>query len=124
MSPDDFMRRYEAATAAHDLEATLALIADDAIFLFSNESSHVGKGAIREVLEANFAAIEAEDYRIEGLRWLLRTEDAALGVYTYHWAGRIRGERASGGGRGTCALRRVGVDWRVVHEHLSRGSLA
>tara|TARA_R110002072_G_scaffold216033_2_gene373031 strand:- start:1297 stop:1671 length:375 start_codon:yes stop_codon:yes gene_type:complete len=123
MSPNDFMRSYEAATAAHDLEATLSLIADDAIYLFSNESSHVGKAAIRSVLATNFAAIEAEDYRIAGLRWLVQSEDLAVGVYTYHWVGRIRGERASGSGRGTCALRKVGADWRVVHEHLSRGSL-
>lgn len=123
MSPDDFMRRYEAATAAHDLEATLALIADDAVYLFSDESAHQGKAAIRAVLERNFAAIEAEEYRIEGLRWLAQGEEAALGVYTYRWAGRIGGQAASGSGRGTCGLRRRGETWEVVHEHLSRGSL-
>jgi uncharacterized protein (TIGR02246 family) len=123
MSPDDFMKSYEAATAAHDLSATLELIADDAVYLFSNESSHTGKDAIREVLETNFAAIEAEEYRIEGLRWLAQSQEVAVGVYTYHWAGRIRGEAASGSGRGTCALRKVEGHWKVVHEHLSRGSL-
>lgn len=123
MSPDDFMRSYEAATAAHDLEATLELIAEDAVYLFSDETSHAGKAAIRAVLERNFALIEAEEYRIEGLRWLAQSEEVAVGVYTYHWKGRVRGESASGSGRGTCALRQIEGQWRVVHEHLSRGSI-
>jgi len=124
MSPDAFMRTYEAATAAHELEATLALIADDAVYLFSNESSHVGKPAIREALHTNFAAIKAEDYRLEGLRWLATSDDVAACVYEFVWSGEINGEPASGRGRGTSVIRRVQGEWRVAHEHLSRGRLA
>jgi uncharacterized protein (TIGR02246 family) len=124
MSPDEFLRTYEAATARHDLEATLALIADDAVYLFSDESSHVGKDAIREALETNFAAIEAEEYRIQGLRWLAGSDDVAACVYEYVWSGQINGEPASGRGRGTAVIRRVHGEWRVAHEHLSRGRLA
>lgn len=122
-TPQAFMRAYEAATAAHDLEGALELIADDAVYLFSNESSHVGKAAVRRALEANFAAIKAEEYRIEGLRWLAESDEVAACVYAFHWAGEIRGEPASGSGRGSAVLRREGGAWRVVHEHLSRGGL-
>jgi uncharacterized protein (TIGR02246 family) len=124
MSPDDFMRAYEAALNAHDLDGTLALIADDAVFLFSNETSHVGKAAIAKAIGANFEAIKLETYRISGLRWLAESQDVAACVYTYHWAGEIGGQAMSGGGRGTNVLRRVGSDWRIVHEHLSRGGLS
>lgn len=123
MTPDAFMAAYEAATAAHDLEATLALVADDAVFLFSNETCHPGKPAIRRALQANFAAIEAEDYRLEGLRWLVRGEDAAVCVFEFHWRGRVRGQPAAGRGRGTSVLARRDGAWRLVHEHLSRGTL-
>lgn len=123
MSPDDFMRMYESATAAHDLEATLALIADEAVYLFSNQSSHFGKDEIRAVLTRNFETIKAETYEIRDLRWLVSTEEVAVGLYEYHWSGEIEGKAVSGHGRGTSVLRRSGGAWRVVHEHLSAGRL-
>ena len=123
MSPSEFMRAYETVLNAHDLDETLALIADDAIFLFSNETSHVGKAAVAKAIGANFDAIKLETYRISGLRWLTELDDVAACVYQYNWAGEIGGQAMSGGGRGTNVLRRVDGAWRVVHEHLSRGGL-
>lgn len=122
-SPAELMSAYEKATAAHDLEATLALVSEDAVYLFSDRSSHVGKAAIREVLARNFATIEGESYEIRSLRWLVRGADAAACVYEFRWSGRIRGEPASGGGRGTSVARREGETWRIAHEHLSAGGL-
>ena len=123
MSPADFMRQYEARTDAHDLEGTLALIDAEAVYLFSDGSSHIGKEAIAEVLASNFANIVDETYRIADLRWLASTADLAACVYTFHWAGTIDGRPASGNGRGTSLLRRDGESWLVVHEHLSKGGL-
>jgi ketosteroid isomerase-like protein len=123
VTPDEFMRRYEAATCAHDLEATLGLIAEDAIYLFSNRTSHVGKNAIRQVLAANFELIKAETYVIRGLKWLASSEEVAACVYEFTWSGEIDGKRASGSGRGTSVLRRVEGQWKVAHEHLSAGPL-
>lgn len=122
--PAEFMRRYAENTDAHRLEATLAMIADDAIYLFSDGSSHVGKPAIAEVLEKNFAAIVGETYRIGGTRWLVNGGEAAACVYVFEWSGTIEGKPASGNGRGSSVLRRSGESWLVVHEHLSRGGLA
>jgi ketosteroid isomerase-like protein len=123
LSPDEFMRAYEAVLNAHDLDGTLALIADDAVFLFSNETSHIGKAAVAEAIRANFDAIRLETYRVSGLRWLAESGDAAACVYEFHWAGEIGGQAMSGGGRGTNVLRRVDGEWQVAHEHLSRGGL-
>lgn len=124
MTPDEFMRRYEATTASHDVEALLALIADDAVYLFSDRTCHAGKPRIEAVLRRNFAAIEGESYRISKVTWLARSDDVAACVYEFAWSGRIGGEPASGGGRGTTVLRRVDGAWRVAHEHLSAGALA
>ena len=121
VTPTEFMRAYEAATNAHDLEATLALIAEDAVYLFSDESVHVGKEAIRKVLAANFATIRNETYGIRDLRWLVVSEDVAVCLYAFDWSGEIDGRPVSGGGRGTSVLKRSDGAWWVAHEHLSRG---
>lgn len=123
MSPTEFLRRYEAATCAHDLEGTLDLIAEDAIFLFSDHTSHVGKSAVRKVLAANFEAIRDEAYRLENLHWIASSDDMAVCVYEYRWSGVIEGQPKSGRGRGTSVLRRENEAWLVAHEHLSAGGI-
>ncbi len=121
---DEFMKKYEHATDHHDLDTTLSMIDEDAIYLFSDESVHVGKEAIERVLKRNFDLIHDEAYSIANLVWLVDSREAAVGVYDYSWSGTINGEPASGSGRGTSVLRRSGDTWKVVHEHLSRGSFA
>jgi ketosteroid isomerase-like protein len=123
MTPDEFMKFYEKATGSHDLEGTLRLIADDAIYFFSDTSSHVGKAAIRDVLVRNFDSIRNETYRLSDLRWLAANGDVAACVYEFHWSGEIGGEPRSGSGRGTSVLCRVETSWVVVHEHLSAGKI-
>jgi ketosteroid isomerase-like protein len=123
MSPTEFMCAYEAATNAHDLEATLNMIADDAIFLFSNQTSHIGKDAIRKAIQANFNVIKGERYRTSNLTWLVSSEDVAACVYEFDWVGEINGKPAFGDGRGTTVIRRALGNWQIAHEHLSRGRL-
>ena len=123
MSPADFMRIYESAANAHDLDAMLNLIADDAVFLFSDGSAHIGKDAIRKATRANFNTIQDEIYRISNLTWLGDSETVAVCVYAFEWSGTIAGKPAGGAGRGTSVLKRVRGEWRVVHEHLSRGGI-
>mgnify|MGYP002683094161 CR=1 FL=1 len=121
---DDFMLAYEKATNGHDVEATLSLIADQAVYLFSDESVHIGKHAIEKVLRSNFDVIDNEKYSIDNLLWVARCDDVAACVYDYSWAGVINGEPAAGSGRGTTVLQRSQDGWKVVHEHLSRGKFA
>jgi ketosteroid isomerase-like protein len=123
MSPSEFMRVYETVVNAHDLEAVLELIADDAIFLFSNQSSHIGKDAVRRAIEVNFDAISSEKYRIHELIWLVSSQEVAACVYEFDWSGEIDGKPAFGNGRGTTLIRRIQGEWRLAHEHLSRGRL-
>lgn len=123
MTPDEFMQLYEQSTSAHDLEGTLRLIADDAVYLFSDRSSHVGKDAIRAALVRNFGSIKGERYWLSGLRWLAVDSGVAVCLYEFHWSGQIEGEARSGDGRGTSVLRRTDGGWQVVHEHLSAGRI-
>lgn len=98
MSPSEFMREYETITNAHDTEALIDLIADDAIYLFGNQSSHVGKDAVRKAIQANFDALKAEKYRIHDLVWPAHSDDVAACVYEFDRAGEINGMPASGRG--------------------------
>ena len=66
---DAFMKAYERATNSHDLEATLALIDEEAIYLFSDESVHVGRAAIGQAMQRNFDLIQDETYSITGCRF-------------------------------------------------------
>jgi len=118
------MREYEAAANRHDLQAMLAMIADDAIFWFSDQSAHVGKLAIASAIQSNFDAIKNEQYRIENLNWLAASDDIAACVYEFRWSGEVNGKPASGGGRGTSLIRRIDGKWRLVHEHLSPGKFS
>lgn len=115
------MEAYQSATNSHDLQATLALIAEEAVYLFSNESVHVGQEQIARALQRNFDLIQDETYTTTGRTWLVETAEVAVCVYDYAWTGTINGKPASGSGRGTTVLRRFGDEWKVVHEHLSRG---
>ena len=124
MSPTQFMQTYEAATCAHDLERTLSLIAEDAVFLFSDKTAHIGKSAVKLALSANFAAISEETYRLHDVRWIATSDSVAACIYRYEWSGVIDGQPASGSGRGTSVIRREGGGgWVVAHEHLSAGIL-
>ena len=123
MTPTEFMRAYTAVGKNHDLEAILSFIAEDAVFLFSNRSSHFGKDVIRRAIQRNFAIIKNEEYRIEDLEWLASSNDVAACIYEFHWSGEIDGKPAEGHGRGTAVIQRIDGEWRMVHEHLSSGDL-
>jgi ketosteroid isomerase-like protein len=124
LTAEAFIKQYERTTNSHDLEATLSLIDEEAIYLFSNETVHVGKEAIKKAIGRNFEAIQDEEYSIANLTWVAKTQEVAVCVYDFAWSGTVNGEPASGSGRGTSVLKRSGENWKVVHEHLSKGRLA
>ncbi|MEM9346268.1 MAG: nuclear transport factor 2 family protein [Planctomycetota bacterium] len=121
MNPAELIREYELACRVHDLERVLDCVDDEAVYWFSNQTSHIGKPAIARAIQANFNAIKAEEYRIEDLHWLVRTNDSAVCTYRFVWAGEIDGKPAGGSGRGTCLLINRGGQWLISHEHLSKG---
>ena len=118
------MQAYEKATRTHDLEGALALIADEAVYFFSNETVYADKAAIRQALARNFALIQQEAYSITNLIWLARSGKMAACIYDFAWSGVVGGKPASGSGRGTSVFQRKEDGWKVIHEHLSKGKSA
>lgn len=120
MTPAEFIREYETATRARGLEYLFSLIDEDAVYWFSDGSSHVGKAAVERVIRKNFETIRDEDYRIKDISWVAQSAEVAACTYHFDWSGMVRGAPATGSGRGTAVLARRGDSWVVVHEHLSK----
>lgn len=112
------MAEYAERINHHDFGNVAPLIADDAVFWFS-DGSHSGLAAIRAALEATWAVLTKEIYRIEALRWIAAGDGAASCIYTFHWQATVNGKRESGSGRGTSVLAKRPDGWKIVHEHLS-----
>jgi uncharacterized protein (TIGR02246 family) len=121
MTPAEYKRELVRRMNAKDLEGTLALIADDAVYFWSNGSAMFGKQAIAKALEQTFAAIQNDTYETLDVTWLVETEDVAACVFKFQWTGEIDGTPSSGRGRGASVLHRINGEWRTVHEHLSNG---
>jgi len=115
---DDFLKCYEQATNSHDFDRVAPLIADDAVYWFS-DGAHEGITAIRAAFEAAWATIVDEDYRISDVRWVAVDDTVATCIYAFRWSGVVDGQPRSGIGRGTNVLARRDGRWVMVHEHLS-----
>ena len=121
MTAAEFMQEYQTSSRVHGLEHTLSLIDDNAIYWFSDGTSHVGKPAIERAIRSNLEAIKDEEYRISQIVWVAQSADLAACTYRFDWSGIVHGVQAWGSGRGTSVLARRGESWLVVHEHLSKG---
>ncbi|WP_232838306.1 YybH family protein [Streptomyces geranii] len=113
-----FMREYEQANNARDIERVVSFIAEDATYWFS-DGSYQGIGEIRSAIERTFAKILDEVYEIQDLEWPVLTADVAVCRYRFAWTGVVDGEPRSGQGRGTNAIVWRDGCWRMLHEHLS-----
>ena len=91
-SPTDVVEAFGAAWAAHDLEATLALVTDDCVFDATGPAPdgirHVGPAAIRQAWQAIFddvgSKFEAEETFAAG--------DRVVQLWRYAWdGGHVRG---------------------------------
>lgn len=118
MSPQDFMHEYERLTNTHDFANVAPLLADDAVYWFS-DGSFEGVAEIRGAFERTWAIIQNERYAISDVRWFWQSDDSAACMYSFSWHGTVDGAPAEGSGRGTSLLRRDAGRWQVVHEHLS-----
>lgn len=115
--PESFLERYAAALAEQDWEVVAPLIHDDCVAVFSS-GTHVGKSEVESAFRAAFDLIRDETYTISGVRWLERSDEIAVCFFDFSWTGLVNGEAASGGGRGTSVLKRVGGEWQLFLEHL------
>jgi len=122
MNLDAFPAAYEAALRSQRWDLVAPLMHDEACVTFSTGAVHRGKPAVQRAFEANFAAIENEEYRISELVWRERNEDRATYTFRFAWSGRFAGQPASGNGIGTITLARCEDGWRLLAETLERAS--
>ena len=120
--PDAFPAAYEAALRSQRWERVAPLMHDEACVTFSTGAVHRGKAAVQRAFEANFAAIENEDYRISELAWRDRTADRASYTFRFAWSGRIAGQPASGAGTGSITLVLTPTGWQLLAETLHRAA--
>lgn len=121
MTPAETKRELVRRMVAKDLAASMELIADDAVYFWSNGQAMWGKPAIEAAMKANFELLQGDTYEIDQVTWLVETDDVAACVFRFKWTARADGEDVAGRGRGASVLKRIEGRWRVVHENLSQG---
>ena len=120
-SPQGCMAAFIDSLTRRDIDAALALLADDVALFYSNGSALWGKAAFASAMTANWKLIDRYSYSTLDAIWLAQSETAAAVIYTFSWSGRAGGRDVSGGGRGTRVFRRERAGWCIAHEHLSAG---
>jgi uncharacterized protein (TIGR02246 family) len=121
MTPAETKREMVRRMRAKHLDGVMALIADDAVYFWSNGSAMFGKAEIAEAMQTNFATILDDTYDVHDLTWIAEDDDIAACVFRFEWTGKINGQPVSGQGRGVTVLKRIDGEWRVAHENLSQG---
>ena len=116
---DIFLHSYERATNTHDFEKVRPLIAENAVYWFSN-GSFEGIEAIGKAFSDTWTKIQNEEYSIENIKWLTTTDCSGTCVYDFRWSGMVDGKTLSGYGRGTNIINKTDGKWQMLHEHLSK----
>jgi len=122
MQAEDFIKNYENALATQNWKNVQPLIHKDASVTFSTGTVHEGKAAVKIAFERNFQLIKNEAYRIENVRWLLKSESTAVYLFDFYWKGIINNQSVEGSGIGTSVLIREAGKWVLLTEHLGRKS--
>lgn len=117
MTPDEFLQRYEVALATQDWREVEPLLHPNVSVVFSDGTYH-GLADVGRAFTRNFTAIKDERYEISNVHWVIQDTDYTVGMYDFSWSGEIAGGSASGGGRGTCVLKRERGTWLLLAEHL------
>jgi ketosteroid isomerase-like protein len=121
VTPAETKRELVRRMLARDMAATMELIADDAVYFWSNGQAMWGKPAIEAAMQANWETLQDDTYNVDQVTWLAETDDVAACVFRFRWTAMADGEPVSGRGRGASVLKRIDGEWRVVHENLSQG---
>lgn len=122
LTHNEYWRELAHRMRVRDLDGTSELIADDAVYFWSNGAALFGKAAIADGMRQNFDSIENDPCETLDVTWLVENDDLAVCVYKFRWTGEVDGKPAGGRGRGTSVLKRVDGEWRTVHERLSQGA--
>ena len=119
----EILAAYVAAVRAKDVEAFLALYADDVrTFDLWSVWTYDGKPALRAMVEEWFGSVGTDTIGVEfdEVRTEVGDEVAAVSAFTTFRGISAEGEELrSMNNRLTWILRRDGDGWKIVHEHTS-----
>jgi uncharacterized protein (TIGR02246 family) len=113
-----FLKEYERTTNTHDFNNVRPLIAEDAMYFFSEQTLN-GIDEIEKAFVETWDRIKEETYSITDISWVVLDDGVAVCTYTFDWEGMVEGTRKSGSGRGTNVLVKNDGTWQMTHEHLS-----
>ena len=117
---DTYLQAFEKANNGRDFTEIQPLISVDAIFWF-NGGVYEGKEEIGQAFEDIWHRIQEETYTISDVKWIAKNYWVSACVYSFKATGVTNSKKETYVGRGTNVLRRIGGNWRTVHEHLSPG---
>jgi len=117
--PEDVLRHIERATNTKNFDLVAPYLDPDAVYWFT-DGSFRGLAAIREAFERTWHTIQVETYTLSDIRWVARSDTAAVCLYAFRSQGMVDGRPFDARGRGTNVFRVCDGTWKVVHEHLSR----
>lgn len=117
-----FLHHFEALALQEDFERLRHMIDPQACFRFS-DGDFRGHAQIQAAFEKTWRgdpSIRKASFHLSDIEVLSLDACSAAATYTWHWAGSQGDQSFTIRGRGTRVLRRDGLQWRIVHEHLSR----
>lgn len=112
-----FLETYEQAANSRDFDKVAPLIADDAIFEFTN-GTFKGKTTIQKAFEDTWDKIQKETYTIAQVEWNQAAYLSAMCVYKFKSNGLVDGKRQLYEGKGMNELKRIDGNWQIIHERL------
>jgi ketosteroid isomerase-like protein len=118
MTPEQFVKEYEAALGTQDWAQVEPLLHENACVTFSSGAVHRGKEAVGRAFTGNFEGISDEVYKISNVHWVRADAVYAVYLFDFEWSGTIDGKPASGAGRGTSVLVSCQDGWKLLVEHL------
>lgn len=116
---DLFLKTYEQAANTRDFGNVSPLIADDAMFWFT-DGEYKGKSAIRKAFEDTYASIQDETYTISDVKWIAVDQQVSVCMYRFRSNELVNRKRQVYAGKGTNVLKRINGNWQIIHEHLSK----
>ncbi|MED4015141.1 YybH family protein [Sutcliffiella cohnii] len=120
MSYKQALKQYIEATNTHDFNNVKAHLHDHAVFWFTNKTC-TSMTEIQQYFENAWDTIKEEVYTAKDVTWIATSESLATCLYTYHYEGYHNGKFVAGSGRATNVFVNCNGEWKLIHEHLSRG---
>ncbi|WP_298894292.1 nuclear transport factor 2 family protein [uncultured Psychroserpens sp.] len=120
MSPEVFIKSYEAALGTQDWRAIEPLVSKNVSVTFSNGTVHIGKENVQKAFEKNFSLIKNEKYTVVNIKWLVKDKKCAVYLFEFNWTGIVEGNSVFGNGIGTSVLIKEDAKWKLLTEHLGR----